>query len=115
MNGFDEEKFLEHLEIENAQLKKELERYHSIFNVKGKGLTSEQEKFWSNPERLQCSGIEAEILFVACCEWRMSTYPMLVIMRDKTSFGSNFYTVDGRYDLNRETNMDIVQKEVPNG
>lgn len=146
MNGFDEERFLEHqrweeraaqeaigeaaaraeyetykayvepLEIENAQLKKKLERYREIFSVKGRGLTPEEEEFWSDVTKLQTreASFYGDIEHVVIGNLD-KVYPIAVFF--KSEQGEQIeqrYNRDGSYFSNLESPHDIIRKEVPN-
>lgn len=146
MNGFDEEKFLEHqrweeraaheaigeaaaraeyetyktyvepLEIENTQLKKELERYREIFSVKGKGLTPEEEEFWGDITKLQTRNVrfigDIEHVVIGNLD---KVYPIAVYFRNEEGKQiEQRYNRDGSYFSNLESPYDVIRKEVPN-
>lgn len=147
MNGIDEERFLEHqrweeraaqeaigeaaaraeyetykayvepLEIENAQLKKELERYREIFSVKGRGLTLEEEEFWGDITKLQTreASFYGDIEHVVIGNLD-KVYPIAVFFKNEQGEQiEQRYNRDGSYFSNLESPHDIIRKKENNG
>lgn len=103
-------------EKENKQLKKELLTYQKIFSIKEKGLTLEEEEFWSDVNKLQFrvnySNVEILAVIVSKCDFKNKGILIICNNKNTNEIFINAYYKNGYYFSDKTLcELDIIKKD----